>query len=350
MDSCCGNRTGDGWHGSIRAMAFRFIPAVSLLCSYCGSPPSGLHFKISVVNPPADIVTIGAAYIGKQIEEKSHGRMKAELFSSGVLSGGKGEAEIEMCQQGSIEMHVTSTAYLANLVPRTSIVSLPFLFRDLGQVVGIARSKSPVLDTINKELHSKNLHVIAWWPRGFRQLTNSKHRVKSLNDMRGLKLRVMNNPLYADNMIAMSANPVPMSWGQVYNSLQLKIIDGQENAEDVIYVSKLYEAQDYMTVWDYSVDLEVVIVNLDWWQGLEASDRELIQKIADASVTEEESLLLKNTIALRKQLGTEGMKIDYLSPEAKAEFRQSVRVVWDKYEKIFGKEFLDAFLDEMKKY
>ncbi len=349
MDSCWGNRT-DPWHGSIRAMAFCFMPVLSLLCPCCSSPPSGLHFKISVVNPPADIVTIGAAYIGKQIEEKSHNRMKAELFSSGVLSGGKGEAEIEMCQQGSIEMHVTSTAYLANLVPRTSIVSLPFLFRDLDQVVGIARSRSPVLDTINKELHSKNLHVIAWWPRGFRQLTNSKRRVKSLDDMQGLKLRVMNNPLYADNMIAMSANPVPMAWGEVYNSLQLKTIDGQENAEDVIYVSKLYETQEYMTVWDYSVDLEVVIVNFDWWRRLEGGDRELIQKIADASVTEEESLLLKNTIALRKQLDNEGMKIDYLSPEAKAEFKQSVRPVWDKYEKIFGKQFLDAFLAEMKKY
>src|SRR6266850_5576378 len=102
MDYCWGNRTGP-CQGSIRVMAFSFMQALSLLCSCCSSPPSGPHLKISVVNPPADIVTIGAAYIAKQIEEKSHGRMKVELFSSGVLSGGKGEAEIEMCQQGSIE-------------------------------------------------------------------------------------------------------------------------------------------------------------------------------------------------------------------------------------------------------
>ena len=81
-----------------------------------------------------------------------------------------------------------------------SIFSLPFLFRDLDQIVSLVRSKSPVLETINQELNTKNLHVIAWWPRGFRQLTNSKRPVKVLDDIRGLKLRVMNNALYVDNM------------------------------------------------------------------------------------------------------------------------------------------------------
>jgi len=306
--------------------------------------------KISVVNAPEDIVTIGADYLAKEIQGKSDNRFQTKVYHSGVLSGGKGEAEIEMCQQGSIEIHVTSTAYLANLVPKTSVLSLPFLFRDMDQVVALAKSKSPALDSINRELNVKDLHIIAWWPRGFRQLTNSRQPVQKIEDLRGMKLRVMNNPLYTDNIKAMQANPVPMAWGEVYNGLQLKTIDGQENAEDVIYSSKLFEAQKYMTIWDYSVDYEVVLVNLAWWQNLDEEDRDLIQQVADTSVGFEEDLLRKNTILLRKKIADEGMQIHYLADADKARFREAVKPVWEKYETVFGKSFLDAFLAELEKY
>ena len=317
----------------------------------CGVRKSGdAVIKISVVNSPTDIVTAGANFLAEQIQQRSGNRMRTKVFHSGVLSGGKGESEIEMCQQGSIQIHITSTAYLSNLVPKTSIVSLPFLFRDLDQVVRLAKSRSSVLDSINDELETKNLSIIAWWPRGFRQLTNSKLRVQRVGDLRGLRLRVMNNQLYADNMRAMHANPVPMAWGEVYNALQLRTIDGQENAEDVIFTSRLYEAQQFMTIWDYSVDLEVVLVNLAWWNQLDGKDRDLIEKIALESVGFEEALLRKNTALLRAKIAEQGMHIDYLSDADKVDFRGAVKPVWDKYESVFGKPFLESFLSELQKY
>lgn len=323
---------------------------IAAACGPSSSPDRRPDIKISAVNAPGDIVTIGAQFLASEIQNRSGGHFVPKVYHSGVLSGGKGEAEIEMCQQGSIEIHITSTAYLANLVPKTSVVSLPFLFRDIDQVVALVKSESPVLDSINLELNRKHLHVIAWWPRGFRQLTNSRQPVRRIQDLRGLKLRVMNNPLYADNMKAMQANPIPMSWGEVYNGLQLKTIDGQENAEDVIYRSKLFEAQKYMTIWDYSVDLEVVLVNLAWWRSLSREERKLIQEVADASVDLEEDLLRSNTRELRKKITAEGMEIYYLTPGDKVIFRKAVTPVWEKYEQIFGKSFLDTFLAELEKY
>src|SRR5690606_20309124 len=112
----------------------------------------------------------------------------------------------------------------------------------------------------------------------------------------------------------------PMEWGEVYNALQLKTIDGQENAEDVIYSSRLYEIQDYMTVWDYSTDMEVVMVNLDWWNSLTARQRMTIEEIADASVTYQTELLKKNTEELRKKIAEEGMEIYHLPAEEKKLF------------------------------
>jgi TRAP-type C4-dicarboxylate transport system substrate-binding protein len=148
----------------------------------------------------------------------------------------------------------------------------------------------------------------------------------------------------------MGAHPVPMAWGEVYNGLQLNTIDGQENAEDVIYSSRLYEVQQYMTVWDYSTDIEVVLVNFDWWNQLTAGHRELIQKIADASVSYEVELLIKNTEDLRNKIKEKGVQIYYLTPGEKNQFKVSVRPVWEKYEKMFTKSFLNDFLVEIEKY
>ena len=307
-----------------------------------------ISIKISLVNAPTDIVTLGARFLSEKINNESHGKISPRVYHSGVLSGGKGSAEIELCQQGTIEIHITTTAYLANLVAKTSIFSLPFLFRDIEQVIRLIKSNSPVLKTINRELNTKNLHVIAWWPRGFRQLTNNRHPVSTIQDIQGLKFRVMTNQLFVDNMNAMGAHPVPMDWGEVYNALQLKTIDGQENAEDVIYSSRLYEVQEYMTIWDYSTDLEVVLVNLDWWNELEEDMKGIIQQAADASVDYQVELLLQNTMELRQKISMANMELYYMDPEDKLEFKDAVEPVWEKYAILFGPEFTQDFLEELE--
>ena len=330
----------------------RALPVMALLAAFlfnCHPAPknNALVPKISLVNSPSDIVTLGARYLAGKIDTLSSGKIKPRVYDSGVLSGGKGSAEVEMCQEGAIEIHITTTAYLANLVPETSIVSLPFLFRDIDQVYSLIKNKSEALEKINEELNSKNLNVIAWWPRGFRQLTNNRRPVKNPGDIKGLKFRVMNNLLYVDIMNGLGANPVPMDWGEVYNGLQLNTIDGQENAEDVIYSSRLYEVQKYMTVWDYSTDIEVVLVNKKWWNALKPGQREIIQSAADSSVTFEVQLLKRNTEELREKIKEMGVQIYYLTPDEKKSFREAVEPVWAEYRKIFPKEFMDLFLKDI---
>jgi tripartite ATP-independent transporter DctP family solute receptor len=343
---------------SVRYWKFRTYVLLSLLilsgCVGNNDPYNNgsgiLQPRISMVNSPADIVTLGGKFIAQKVAEKSGGKIQPKVYHSGVLSGGKGSAEIELCQQGSIEIHITTTAYLANLVPKTSVVSLPFLFRDIDQVIGLVKSDSRALEIIDQELNEKNLKVIAWWPRGFRQLTNNKRPVKQFEDLKDLKLRVMTNQLFVDNMNAMGAHPVPMAWGEVYNGLQLNTIDGQENAEDVIFSSRLYEVQQFMTVWDYSTDIEVVLVNLVWWNGLPENHRQWFRETAVESVSYEVELLKKNTEDLRAEIAGKGVSVHYLAPEEKVRFRQSVRPVWEKYEEIFTSSFLNTFLSEIRKY
>ncbi len=345
--------SNDCFNQIIRRKIPYFLLIALILISYgCiqKADPDKLNLKISLVNAPSDIVTLGAIYLSENINQKSYSKIGSKVYHSGVLSGGKGSAEIELCQQGSIEIHITTTAYLANLVKKTSIFSLPFLFRDMEQVIRLSKSNSPTLEAINKELHDKNLHVIAWWPRGFRQLTNSKRPIRNIGDIQGLKFRVMTNQLFVDNMNAMGAHPVPMDWGEVYNALQLKTIDGQENAEDVIYSSKLYEVQQYMTIWDYSTDFEVVLVNFDWWKGLDENIRRIIQEVANESVDYQVKLLEKNTMELREKITRNKMQIYYMDLDDKLIFRNAVKPVWDEYTNLFGAEFTSAFLAELENY
>jgi len=309
-----------------------------------------LEPRISTVNSPQDIVTLGAQFIAEEIKNKSNGAISPVVYHSGMLSGGKGSAEIEMCQQGSIHINITSTAYLANLVPEMSMVSLPFLFRDLDQVIGFVTNDNPVFERINRKLHSKNLHILAWWPRGFRQITNSSRPIKTPKDLDGLLMRVMNNQLYVQILNAMHANPVPMEWGEVYNSLQLKTIDGQENAEDVIFSARLYEIQKYMTIWDYSIDLEVVLVNLQWWNILQPGQQKIIQKAADASILYESELLKANTVRLRKVFIEKGVEIYQLPDSGKQAFIDLVEPVWQKYRQKFSDTLFIALSMDLKKY
>ena len=313
------------------------------------APP--VPVRISLVNYPPDILVDGAEWMGKKITEYSNGSIAPKVYHSGVLSGTNGQAEIEMTQQGTIQMEITSTAYLDNMVPQISVVSLPFMFKNLDQVIAFTDAKPPVLDQIGKLLEAKNLKIVAWWPRGFRQLTNSKHPVRNLQDLKDMRVRVMTSKIYTDTMNTLGAKPVPMAVGEVYNALQLKTIDAQENSETVIYANKYMEVQKYISIWDYSTDLEVVMVNLPWWNKLTAEQRAVLERVAKESVQFQAGLVKKEVKERREYLTTNGgMSMNIIDDQARAAMKKAVEPVWQNYEKMYGKQFVDDFKAAVNKY
>jgi tripartite ATP-independent transporter DctP family solute receptor len=310
-----------------------------------------LPMRISLVNLPGDILVDGAEWMGKKIQDYSNGAITPKVYHSGVLSGTNGQAEIEMTQQGSIQMEITSTAYLDNMCPQISVVSLPFMFKSLDQVIAFTDAKPPVLDQIGKLLESKNLKIIAWWPRGFRQLTNSKQPVRNLQDLRDMRVRVMTSKIYTDTMNVLGAKPVPMAVGEVYNALQLKTIDGQENSETVIFANKYMEVQKYISIWDYSTDLEVVMVNLPWWNKLTQEQRAVLERVAKESVQFQAGLVKKEVNERRDFLTTKGgMSMNVVDQKERDAMKKAVEPVWQNYEKAYGKKFVDDFKAAVNKY
>jgi tripartite ATP-independent transporter DctP family solute receptor len=269
-----------------------------------------------------------------------------QVFPNSSLAGGSQQAELELLQTGAIQMVNYSSANFAAFEPKISMVSMPFLFADFEDAYKFY--SSPFVDEITAGLDKKGMKVLGMFTRGFRQLTNSKRPVRTLNDVKGLKVRVMNNPLYVSIFDALGAKAVPMSFSEVYTGLQLGTIDGQENSADTTKSAKVFEVQKYMTLWNYSTDSAVIAVSTKWWNGLDKPAQTLIM----TAVKNEE----KRQYTLAKQKEDEALaslkgslKIETLDPGEQEKLRAATKAVWDKYENVFGKDLIDRVQKFMKK-
>ena len=272
--------------------------------------------------------------------------IKMQVFPNSSLAGGSQQAELELLQTGAIQMVNYSSANFAAFEPKISMVSMPFLFADFEDAYKFY--SSPFVEEITAGLDKKGMKVLGMFTRGFRQLTNSKRPVRTLNDVKGLKVRVMNNPLYVSIFDALGAKAVPMSFSEVYTGLQLGTIDGQENSADTTKSAKVFEVQKYMTLWNYSTDSAVIAVSTKWWNGLDKPAQTIIM----TAVKNEE----KRQYTLAKQKEDEALaslkgslKIDTLDPGEQEKLRAATKAVWDKYENVFGKDLIDRVQKFMKK-
>jgi len=204
-----------------------------------------MKLKLASVTPTNHAYNEGAREFARLVKEGSNGEIEITVYPGGQL--GKGERElVEGMQAGIIDIAVTSTGPLANFSPDMGVVDLPFLFLSNEQV-------DKVLDgDIGRKLldglDSANLKGLAFMENGFRNFTNSARPLEKPEDLKGLKFRTMENPVHLASVRSIGAQAVPMSWGEVYTSLQTGVIDGQENPVAIIWVNKMNEVQKYLSL------------------------------------------------------------------------------------------------------
>jgi len=201
--------------------------------------------KLASVTPTNHAYNEGAREFARLVNEGSNGEVEITVYPGGQL--GKGERElVEGMQAGIIDIAVTSTGPLANFSPDMGVVDLPFLFLSNEHV-------DKVLDgSIGRQLlnglETANLKGLAFMENGFRNFTNSSRPLEKPEDLKGLKFRTMENPVHLASVRSIGAQAVPMSWGEVYTSLQTGVIDGQENPVAIIWVNKMSEVQKYLSL------------------------------------------------------------------------------------------------------
>ncbi|MDM8541721.1 TRAP transporter substrate-binding protein [Desulfococcaceae bacterium HSG9] len=284
---------------------FVFILAITVLFFFNCAAFAATKIKLGVVTKPGSAQNIAAGKFKELIEQRSNGKYEIKIFHSASLGN---ETEIlQQVQMNTIQMAVVTGGPFDTFDPITRVVNYPFLFKNNEQADQIL--DGPLGQQILTSLESSAFKGLSFSENGFRNLTNSKRPIKSPDDIKGLKVRVMASAIHKAIWNALGANPTPMPW-PIYTELEQKVIDGQENPLWVMEVYKFYEIQKYMTLSRHVYSYHIDIASLKWWKTLDKADQDMIQKaMYEAAVFQRKDNRSKNAARL-KMLKEKGMQVE----------------------------------------
>jgi len=224
---------------------------------------------------------------------------------------------------------------------------LPFLFANTKEVYAVLDGEAckKILD----KLEPIGVHGLMWTGMGFRNLSNSKRPVTKLDDINGLKIRVMANPVALETWKTLGANAVPMAFAEVFTALEIKAIDGQENPLVHMYANKMQEVQKYISLSNHVYTPVALVVSKKFWDGLSASDKAGVQKAADEARLLQRQLLDEGDKDVIKKFGEAGVKVDAIPPAELAKIQDKVKPVIAKFAPQIGEDFLKEFQAEIEK-
>ncbi len=308
-----------------------------------GEPNDGdlgdpVTISIGHVCGEGESVNVACLAFKEYVEEKSGGNISVEIFPNGVL--GSDEAMIESVIMGTLGMEIPSTAVLTTYSEQFNILSLPYLFPDSESAFKAVNGE--LGDYLNEQLKGKGITNLAYNFGGTRNMTNNTRPITSVADLKGLKMRVMSSPIYIDFFKLLGANPTPMSFGEVYTGLQQGTIVGQENPASLIYESKFNEVQKYMSITEHVFDICGILINTDLYNSLTDAQRAIVDEGVKTKLSEYQiDLSITQDQDYINNIEKDGTAVNYLTDEAKEEFKEAVAPLYDEYKKILGDKVFD---------
>jgi tripartite ATP-independent transporter DctP family solute receptor len=262
-----------------------------------------------------------AKFLADDLAKRTGGKLRMKGFASAALG-----SDIQMQNAligGAQEMTVVSTATLVGIVDDFGVFDLPFLFANEKEADTVL--DGPVGQKLIARLESKGLVGLVYWENGFRNLTNSKHPIAKMDDLKNVKLRVMQNPMYIDMFNAMGANAVPLSFSELFTALESKTVDGQENPVNTIESSKFYEVQKYLSITNHVYSPWIVLASKKWWDGLNADEKKAVMESAAASRDFERKDSRAEAARALEDLKTKGMQVTVLNDKELDRMRATAR-------------------------
>jgi TRAP-type transport system periplasmic protein len=227
---------------------------------------------------------------------------------------------------GAQEMMVGSTATLVGITKEMALWDTPFLISNAKEADILL--DGPVGEKIKGKLQDKGLVGLVYWENGFRNLTNSKRPVNKMEDLEGVKLRVMQNNVYLDSFKMLGANAVPMAFSELFSALETNTVDGQENPYNTILSSKFYEVQKYLTVTNHVYSPWIVLVSKKWWDGLSKDEQKVLADAAKASRDYERKDTRDEAARAMADLKGKGMQINELAVGEASRMRNKLTKVY----------------------
>jgi tripartite ATP-independent transporter DctP family solute receptor len=285
-------------------------------------------FKASDVQPPGYPTVAATESLGKKLEAATNGRLSVRMYPSMQLGGEK--ETIEQTQIGAIQLLRVSVGAVGPIVDDINVVNMPFLFRNMRHAEQMMDGPigQELLDKITADANA-GLVALCWMNAGARSLYNTKRPIKSIEDIKGLKFRVIGNPIFIDMMNALGGNGVAMGYDQVFSALQTGVIDGAENNPPSYVFSNHYTAAKYFSLTEHLIIPEVLVFSKKAWTALSPDDQTLIKKFAREAQLEERQLWNKYEQEAMDKAKAAGCQIVEIAD--KGPFQQAVNPVWKKY-------------------
>jgi len=258
--------------------------------------------------------------LADEIAKLSGGKMKLRAIGAAALG-----SDIQMQQAligGAQEMMVGSTATLVGITKEMALWDTPFLFSNTQEADAVL--DGPLGDRVRAKLEEKGLVGLVYWENGFRNLTNSKHAVAKLEDLDGIKLRVMQNNVFLDSFKTLGANAIPLPFSELFSALETKAVDGQENPYNTILSSKFYEIQKYLTVTNHVYSPWIVLASKKWWDSLSKDEKAVLMTAAKTSRDFERKDTRAEAAKALDDLKGKGMQVTVLAPTQAARMRDKL--------------------------
>jgi tripartite ATP-independent transporter DctP family solute receptor len=292
------------------------------------SAQSKMMFKASDVHPAGSPTVVAVENIGKKLATATNGRLGVQMFAAMQL-GGEKEA-IEQAQIGAIQFARVSVGALGPVIDDLNVFNLPFLFRST------AHMQTVIDGPIGQELLGKvtnnpkaGLVGICWMDAGARSIYDTKKPIKEIADLKGMKVRVMGNPMFVDMMNALGGNGVAMGYDQVFSALQTGVVDGAENNPPSFVFDNHYQVAKYYTLTEHLIVPEMLVFSRKTWDSLSKDDQALLTKLGGEAQQEERVLWTKYEKEALDKAKAAGIQIIEVSD--KKPFQDAVKPVWDKY-------------------
>ncbi|MCM3790536.1 TRAP transporter substrate-binding protein [Domibacillus indicus] len=288
---------------------------------------------------------LGAKKFKEIVEEKSEGKFDVSLYFNNQL--GDDLQTVNNLKAGTQELGVISTSPLTSMVKEFGVFDLPFAFNTEEEAYAVLDGS--VGTQLLEKLPDQKLIGLGYWENGFRNMTNSKHPIETLEDFKGLKIRTMPNEVHLDVFNKLGSNPLPMAFSEVFTAMETKTIDGQENPLPTIELNKFNEVQTYLSMTNHVYTPFIFMASEKFWNELSEDERTIIQEaVIESGKYQREQNLEQNKASLEK-LKELGMKVNEFSDEEKEKVKEAIAPVIEKHSAQIGQELVDEMYAEIEK-
>lgn len=327
----------------MKPSSFAAALAMALVLALPAAAQDPKSIKFGHLNNPDHPVSLGVKRFAELLAAKSGGKLKVQEFPSSTLGN---EMQQQAALQGGVqEMSAPATTSLAGIVKEFGLVDFPFAVGSFAQADALL--DGPFGQALIAKLPEKGLVALGYWDLGFRNVTNSKRPITKVEDLEGIKLRVIPNPVFLETFKAFKANPVPMPFAELYTALETKTVDGQENPFSVILSNKFFEVQKFVSATNHVYAANILLVSKKFWDRLSPAEQKMMTEAANETRAYQREVSRAAAQRAVSELQAKGMQYNELAAAERARMSQIARSVTDHAAANYDPALVKLYNDEL---